>query len=167
MAWMWRRLLFVLGYVHRRGIVHGAVLPAHVMILPAQHGLVLVDWCYSSIASDDSNGNPPIKAIVEAYRGWYPEEVLKKQVPGPATDIAMATRCVVQLMGGDPLTGNLPDRVPVPFRAFFKGCLAVRQAARPDDAWGLLHEFDELLEHLGPPYFPRRFRPFTMPTGVV
>jgi len=46
-AWMWRRLLVAIGAAHRAGMIHGAVLPEHVLIHPAEHGLVLVDWCYS------------------------------------------------------------------------------------------------------------------------
>jgi curved DNA-binding protein CbpA len=165
MAWIWRRLLVALGFAHQNGVIHGAVLPDHIMVLPEQHGLVLVDWCYASL-NDDGN-HPVIKAIVDRYRPWYPEEVTAKQSPTPATDIALAARCMVELLGGDPVTGNLPAAVPPPMRAFFRGCLTTRQAARPQDAWQLLQEFDELLELLGNPYYPRRFRPFTMPSGVV
>ncbi|GAA4955488.1 hypothetical protein GCM10023205_16730 [Yinghuangia aomiensis] len=48
-AWMWRRLLVALGYAHRAGVVHGAVVPDHVLIEPREHGLVLVDWCYATV----------------------------------------------------------------------------------------------------------------------
>ena len=44
-AWMWRRLLVALGAAHRAELIHGAVLPEHVMIHPGEHGLVLIDWC--------------------------------------------------------------------------------------------------------------------------
>ncbi len=157
MAWMWRRLLYALGAAHRRSIVHGAVLPSHVMVLPEHHGLILTDWCYASRATDDGS-YPPIKAIVESYRQSYPAEVLAKQPPDASTDIMMAARCMLWLTRDD---------IPKPFLAFFNGCLSSRQSARPSDAWELLQEFDELLERLGGPYFPRRFRPFTMPSGVV
>ncbi|MDY7090476.1 MAG: molecular chaperone DnaJ, partial [Actinomycetota bacterium] len=43
-AWMWRRLLVGLGWAHRAGVIHGAVLEEHVLIHPEQHGLALVDW---------------------------------------------------------------------------------------------------------------------------
>jgi hypothetical protein len=46
-AWMWRRLLVAIGFAHRAGVIHAAVLPGHVLIHPGAHGLVLVDWCYS------------------------------------------------------------------------------------------------------------------------
>ena len=69
-AWMWRRLLTVLGYAHRAGAVHGAVLPPHVLIHPELHGLILIDWCYSV-----TGGAGIVPAIVTAYRDCYPAEV--------------------------------------------------------------------------------------------
>jgi serine/threonine protein kinase len=154
-AWMWRRLLVGLGFAHRAGVLHGAVLPEHVLIHPEKHGVVLVDWCYSvpgCYAATDPSGRVP--ALVQRYaeRGWYPPEVPGREQASPATDIFMATHCMTHLMG---------DKAPTPMRSFAKGCLLTSQRRRPGDAWRLLAEFDELLERL---YGPRRFRPFTMPT---
>lgn len=145
-AWMWRRLLVAIGVAHRAGVVHGAVLPAHVLIEPDQHGLVLVGWAYAAVGPDDR-----IPALVARYRDWYPPEVPRAT---PATDIYLATRCVVDLMG---------DRAPQPLRRFARGCLLRPPAARPQDAWQLLAELDERLEQI---YGPRRFRPFALPATV-
>jgi serine/threonine protein kinase len=152
-AWMWRRLLVALGFAHRAGVLHGAVLPEHVLIHPEQHGLVLVDWCYSvpgCYAPTDPSGRVP--ALVGRYADWYPPEVPGREQASASTDIFMATHCMTYLMG---------DKAPKPMRSFAKGCLLASQRRRPGDAWRLLEEFDELLERL---YGPRRFRPFTMPT---
>jgi hypothetical protein len=145
-AWIWRRLLVALGAAHRAGILHGAVLPPHVMIHPAKHGLVLVDWCYSV-----SRRGGPIPAIVERYRGWYPPEVLAKGAPAAGTDIYLATRCMTDLMAG---------AAPRQLSAFANGCALPRCSRRPQDAWRLLGELDVVLDRL---YGPRRFRPFAMP----
>ena len=159
MAWIWRRVLWALDHAHQHRIIHGAVVPEHIMILPEQHGVVLVDWCYASQANDTQE-SPPVRAIVSAYKDWYPEEVFDKSTPSPATDIAMAARCMTQLMGGDPLTGNYPtsSHVPGPVRVFFKGCLGRSQASRPQDALQLLDEFDQLLQRLGQQYYPAKYR---------
>lgn len=138
------------------------------MIWPEEHGVVLVDWCYASLADDDHSEFGPIKAIVAKRRDWYPQEVLAKRAPSPATDIAMAARCMVQLLGGDPLTGVCPAAsVPRGFQAFFQGCLGQSQRSRPDDAFKLIEEFDAMLERLGAPFWPRTFRIFVMPLGVA
>ena len=145
-AWMWRRLLVAIGAAHRAGVIHGAVLPEHVLIHPAEHGLVLVDWCYSA-----SGPAGRVRAIVRRYQRWYPPEVLAGDPAGPDLDIWLATRCMAELIGG---------RAPGRMAAFARGCLLASPGRRPQDAWRLLAEFDELLERL---YGPRRFRPFAMP----
>lgn len=152
-AWMWRRLLVALGFAHRAGVLHGAVLPEHVLIHPGEHGLVLVDWCYSvpgCYAATDPSGRVP--AMVTRYADWYPHEVPGRLPASPATDLAMAARCLLYLM---------EERAPREMRRFARGCLLPAQNRRPSDAWRLLREFDEVLERL---YGPRRFRPFTMPS---
>jgi len=161
MVWMWRRLLFALGYVHNRGLIHGAVLPTHVLVKPSQHGLMLVDWCYSSKLPDKDQPSP-IKAIVPVFKGLYPAEILYKQSPSSATDIYMAVRSMVYALGGD-AKGNLGVDTPRAFRAFFNGCCQPNQKHRPQEAWSLLGEFDELLEKMGSPYYPMRFHKFIMP----
>ncbi|WP_238018213.1 lipopolysaccharide kinase InaA family protein [Dactylosporangium sp. AC04546] len=144
-AWMWRRLLVALGMAHRAGVVHGAVLPEHVLIQPEDHGVILVDWCYSAAEPGER-----IAAIVPRHRDHYPPEVLAKETPGPFTDLAMAARLMTDLMG---------DRAPQPLRRFADGCRLASPRQRPDDAWWLLAELDELLHRL---YGPRKFRPFTL-----
>lgn len=143
-AWMWRRLLVAIGFAHHSGLVHGAVLPTHVLIEPDEHGLVLVDWCYAAAPGER------IPALVSDFADWYPEEVHKGRSPGPGTDIAMATRCMTGLMG---------PKAPGPLRSFAAGCALPSLDARPDDAWRLLDELDGVLAKL---YGPRRFRPFRL-----
>ncbi|RAY13211.1 molecular chaperone DnaJ [Actinomadura craniellae] len=145
-AWMWRRLLVAIGLAHRAGVVHGAVLPEHVLIHPGDHGLGLVGWCASVI------GGGRVPALVGAYADWYPPEVPARQKAGPGTDVFLATRCMEHLMG---------DRAPKAMRSFARGCTLPAPGRRPADAWRLLAELDDLLERL---YGPRHFRPFTMPS---
>jgi serine/threonine protein kinase len=140
-AWMWRRLLAGLGWVHRAGLVHGAVLPGHVLIHPGEHGLVLVDWCYSVVSGS------PIPALVASHRADYPPEVTAKQPATAATDISMAARLMRGLIRHEAL------------QRFADGCLYDAPRMRPQDAWKLLAEFDELIENL---FGPRKFRPFTV-----
>lgn len=143
-AWMWRRLLVALGLAHRAGVVHGAVLPRHVLIEPDAHGLVLVGWCCSVV------GGGAVPALVTGHEQWYPPEVGASRACGPGTDTAMAARCMSWLMG---------DRAPRELRDFAAGCRLPALAARPADAWRLLGELDEVLERC---YGPRTFRPFTL-----
>ncbi|MCW2936191.1 MAG: heat shock protein DnaJ domain protein [Actinomycetia bacterium] len=143
-AWIWRRALVALGFAHHSGLIHGAVLPRHLLIHPNEHGLCLIDWCYSSRGPNPAT----LPAIVARYRHWYPGEVGPGHQPGPDLDIYLATKSVVALIR-KPL---LP-----PLAAFAAGCTLASPARRPSDAWKLLREFDDLIERL---WGPRRFRPF-------
>lgn len=154
-SWMWRRLLVAVGLAHDAGIVHHAPFPEHVMILPPEHGIVLVDWCYSA-----EIGTPP-RALVPRYREWYPEEVISKSPSMSESDIAIAARTMIAVMGGDPVAGSLPPSVPRGMRAYFRACTLKYASQRPGDARRLLESFDELIERL---WGPRRFREFHLPT---
>ncbi|SCE71298.1 hypothetical protein GA0074696_0384 [Micromonospora purpureochromogenes] len=143
-AWMWRQLLVALGLAHRAGVVHGAVLPRHVLVEPDAHGVVLVDWCFSVVDGD------AVPALVPGHEDWYPPEVPARRPCGPGTDIAMAARCMTDLMG---------DGAPHALRDFAAGCRRPALNARPDDAWRLLGELDQVLDRQ---YGPRTFRPFTL-----
>jgi len=52
------------------------------------------------------------------------------------------------------------ERRPARLAAFAAGCMLANPSRRPQDAWRLLAELDELLERL---YGPRTFRPFALP----
>ena len=144
-AWMWRRLLVAIGAAHRAGLVHGAVLPEHVLIHPRAHGVVLIDWCYSGKAC------APLPALVRRYQDWYPPEIAARGPAGPDADIWLAAACMSELTG---------DLMPSRLAAFVRGCQVASPRGRPHDAWELLAELDELLGRL---YGPRTFRPFAIP----
>lgn len=152
-AWMWRRLLVALGNAHRSGVVHGAVVPEHVLVHPEAHGVVLVDWCYS-VTFAEARTAPHVPAMVPHREEAYPPEVTRRGPAVPATDVYMATRCVEFVTGG---------RLPGPLRALARGCTLTSPDRRPGDAFALLDEVDEALERC---FGPRRFRPFSMPAQI-
>ncbi len=164
MAWIWRRLLVVLGLAHVNGVIHGAVLPEHVLIHPEMHGLVLIDWTCAVTVDDASGPSLYIPAMSLDYEPWYPPEVKSKQAPLPGADIYMAVQCMIYLLGGDPATGAIPETTPKSLVRFFRGCLLPGPKARPQEAWKLLEEFDELIDKL---WGKRTFHPFIMPNTSV
>ena len=151
MAWMWRRLLVALGFAHASGIIHGAVLPGNVFIQPEQHGLRLDSWVCAVEQDAILVPSSPY------YQAWYPLEVIHHQGALPGTDIDLAAKCMFQLLGGDPLARSLPPSVPRAIQSFLRGCTLPGKYARPQDAWALKEEFDDLLERL---YGERKFHPF-------
>lgn len=150
-AWIYKRLLAALAITHDLGLVHGAVTLDHLLIRPRDHNGLLVDWCYSVPCGG------VIKAVSPRYRADYPPEVLAKQPASPATDLYMAAKVMVRLLGGDPATNALPATVPKAIGAFLQSCLIAAPHRRPDSAWELFTEFDALLQRC---YGPPKFRPF-------
>lgn len=148
-AWLFRRVLVILGVAHRSGVVHGAVLPEHLLIHPTMHGLVLVDWCYSVI--DPKNSGERIKAIVPARRDFYPKEVLEKKPTVPEVDIYMAAKSMLYALDESRPGGRQ-------FKAFFQGCTLPLQK-NPEDAWGLKTEFTEMIDRL----WTRKYIPLEVP----
>ena len=119
------------------------MLPAHVLIHPEEHGVVLVDWCYSVATGT------PLTALVAQHRADYPPEAPAKQPATPATDIYLATVLMRRLI----------RHPPAPIARFLDGCLYDAPRMRPQDAWALLAELDEVLFAC---FGPRKFRPFTL-----
>jgi len=153
LAWIFKRLLTILGFCHRQDVVHGAVLPVHVLVHAASHGLRLVGWGHR-VATGQR-----LQTISTRYRDWYPAEVHNKQAAVPATDLFLVARCLVYLAGGDPVSNRMPDALPIPMQRFFHSCLLEEAQMRPPDLWALQEEFDELLGQL---YGPPKFYPLIM-----
>ncbi|BCJ41853.1 hypothetical protein GCM10010168_75410 [Actinoplanes ianthinogenes] len=130
LVWIWRRLLAGLGWAHRAGLVHGAVFEEHVLIEPHRRGLVLIDWCYATAV-----GARP-KAIIAKRERDYPPEVLLTRPVTAATDIHLASQLMIRLFG---------SAMPDPLRRFADGCRYDRPQMRPQNAWHLLTEFDQII----------------------
>lgn len=148
-AWIYRRLLVAVGYAHVNGVLHLAATPERILVQPEEHGLVLHDWAYAV-----PQGVEEVKVRPEGEDVWYPEEAFSGR-PGPESDVYMATRAFQYVLGAEPGVWKLPANVPGKLKNFLSACVS-SQRSRPDDAWALKQEFDDLLG-------PRQFRPFVMP----
>jgi hypothetical protein len=150
-AWIFNRLLAALGVAHSLGIVHGAVLPQHVLIRPADHNAVLIDW------SASGSSGTPIRVISSTWIGFYPPEAAAGRPLGPASDLYMAARCMALLLGGSGQAPEPPPSTPAPLRRLLAACLIAAPHRRAGDAWQVLDDHHEVLRRL---YGPPSFRPF-------
>ncbi len=148
LVWMGNRALTALSYIHHRGVVHGAVLPCHMLYQPANHEFKLVDWCYSV----KLGGGKHIPAIVSKYKWLYPAEVMRKLPPTPATDIAMLFKSL----------GTLRTEWPLQFKAISDWATAGSHNARPQSTDELCSRWMETAKKV---YGPRKFIPLEMPTN--
>jgi serine/threonine protein kinase len=272
-VWMYKRILGMLGFVHAKGVIHGAVIPPHFMVHPVHHGGKLLGWSYglnfmalyeaqqaAAAAAvppapappdvlgsvdplrgmgampsapphmggpvpvprargrhappdpppapagpqldvwallkqnlyDDpapavpggpivAAGPPPdpdgmfVKAISVPYREYYAPEILRKERPGPETDIYMAAKCAVALLGGNPKTNQLPANINpagdfpnaavarTRIQAFLQLSLLDARSKRLCDAYQVHEDFEALIHSLvGKP----RYRQFSMPAAA-
>ena len=143
-AWMFNRILGALIGAHIAGIVHGSIIPDHVLIYPKTHNGILLDWTCSVLQGRN------IKAISPSRKDFYPHEVLKKEPATFATDVYMAAKC---------LDFIVEKPTPVALQGFIRCCF-LHQTRRPTDVGKLHSDFRELLAaFFGPP----KFHEFVMP----
>jgi hypothetical protein len=140
--------LEALGWVHRNGWLHGAVLPPHLLFHPDTHGLQLIGWIHAQPIGS------PLKWVARRYKAWYPPECQQRKPATPATDIYLAAKTMVWLAGGNPNAHQPPQNLPDSMIRLVQRCLSARQSARPPDAWALHEQFRELLlDTYGPAKF--------------
>ncbi len=150
-VWMWKRMLETLGWVHKSGFVHGAILPQHTLVHARDHGVVFVGWSAAvSLGKRLLVTNP-------ALREYYPDGVWQGAPATPRTDLTMSARVLLKALGGS--VDRAPSRVPAPLARLLEKH-ARGEPHAPDDAWAVRDELDAVARQVfGPP----KFIPFTMP----
>ncbi len=142
-VWIFKRLLSMLGYAHGRGWVHGAVLPTHVLVRPADHSILLVDWSYACKAGER------VLALSPGYRAYYAPEIINRAKATPATDLYMAAKCMEYVLGGE-----VALDVPTPFLSLVDACLLPNPNRRMADAFGAYDVLDRAAKAV---YGPAKF----------
>lgn len=143
-VWMWRRILESLAFVHASGLVHGAVLPQHLLVERGEHGVRLVG--FSCAAAPGA----PLAALDLGYERLYPRDLVDSGRLETRHDVIMSARAIALVLGADH-GGRLPAAVPSPFAALIGDAAAGRGGL---DAWAL-REHIETVSHqiFGPPSF--------------
>lgn len=141
-AWMYNRALEILGYVHEKGYIHGAISPRHLLYTIENHGLVLTDWCFAT-----KIGEP--MTVVPDNKWSYPPEILEKKGVYAGTDMFLL---------GNAFMGTLYG-LPAPLKGFIKASTIPTPTYRPSDAWGMRVRMTNALQQL---YGKPAFVPFTM-----
>ena len=153
--WVWRRILETLSFLHNSGVIHGAVVPAHLLVQDNEHGVRLVGYGHAALEHEK------LSAIPQEDQDFYPAGVYPGLKMSPALDIIMSARCMSFILGGDPHAAALPSGVPQPLADY------IRQAAGADPtgfnavtAWKMREELGQISDRVfGPP----RFLPINMP----
>ena len=153
--WIWRRILEVLSFIHGSGMVHGAVLPSHVLVQENEHGVRLVGY------STAGRFGEKLRNISDRSESFYPQSTRSHSTLTAQLDLTMSARCMVAILGGDPATGFLPTTVPARLTGIVKRVALVDPASSAkDDSWTLREELGEIATAVfGPP----QFIPIVMP----
>lgn len=106
-VWMMNRVTEFLSWLHAKRVVHGAILPQHLLVNVWTHRIKFLDWGYAVTM------NSPLKGFVSNALAFYPNPLTHDwfmKVIGikfqPQDDLAMACRCMLYTLGSDPLTGH-------------------------------------------------------------
>jgi serine/threonine protein kinase len=156
-AWMWRRMLEVISWAHGMGIVHGAIIPSNILIRPEDHGLILLDWCYSVPMKNTG------KAYVEKYKDFFPPELFRKMPLDGGTDLYMIAKCVKTLFRGWSTINTLKWHADDPklMTGVADACLIASPRSRASNAWEV---YESLAKNLTKLYGPAKFIPLEMPS---
>lgn len=155
-VWVFNRMLEGLGYVHKKKVVHGAIVPDHFMVAPENHAGKFIDFSYAV----DDDGKSKVKAIASGCRDFYAPEILEKKPALRESDIYMVGKLVVYLCGGNVKNDVIVNTYSKYFTNFIASMLIKNPSRRPNDAWALRDEFEEvMLKNYG----KRKFHKFEMP----
>lgn len=153
-AWMMCRLLSVLGYAHKNGIIHGNIEPSHILIQPADHNLCLIDWSCSVF--DPAHTNDVFKVFNEDFSA---PEILEKKMPSPTADLYSVGKCMLYLLGGDIKNNTFPPSVEARIQSYIRQFLLPSPFQRAQDAWKMYSRLEKLRTEI---WGEQRFQEFQL-----
>ncbi|SCX58243.1 lipopolysaccharide kinase InaA family protein [Variovorax sp. EL159] len=65
-VWIWRRMLEVLAFVHGAGWTHRDLSPAHALVHPRDHGVLLIGWSRAQHASASAHAAAVARDLMQA-----------------------------------------------------------------------------------------------------
>lgn len=154
--WIWRRLLEILSFIHGSGMVHGAVLPSHVLIQENEHGLRLVGY------SSTGHIGEKLRIMSDRFKSLYPQPARSPLTLTEQLDITMSARCIVAILGGDPATASLPSTVPSQLADIVQRIALSEQAGTAsENAWTIREELGKIAKNV---FGQSQFIPIVMPS---
>jgi hypothetical protein len=155
-VWVWRRILEILSFIHASGMVHGAILPRHLLVQENDHGVRMVGYSFAGRIGE--------KLRVGAHKNetFYPQPARSWSTLTEQLDLVLSARCIVAILGGDPASASLPASVPAQLAAIVRRiALSNPGSAVSQNAWTIREELGEIAgEVFGPP----KFVPIVMPS---
>ena len=153
--WLWRRILEMLNFIHTSHLLHGAVLPQHILIQENEHGARLVGYS----CAGPTGTSLDMKAV--DYSECYPEWLKKGSRLSEQADLVMSARCMISALGGDAAKGSLPREVPGPLaNVIHRMAKAGENEHITPSAWALRDELGQVADNV---YGDSVFIPIVLP----
>ena len=140
-GWILERQLALLGYLHSQMVVHGNIEPGHLLVVPQNHNVALLDYCFALA----NPGKEHIRILNDDYSA---PETARRGAALPAADIYALGKCAVYLLGGDPAAGALPSDLDERYARLIESMIEPDPARRANDAWQLAHELVSVREEV-------------------
>jgi predicted Ser/Thr protein kinase len=152
LIWVMRRCLSVLGWAHSRGVLHGNIDPAHILIRAQDHNVWLIDWCYAIV--NPARTGQGFRCLNEEYS---PPEVAARKPPLPSSDLYSLGKCMFFALAGNPKEKTFPSspiNEPIDDRLqrFLQFCVMESPIQRVQDAWDSYRYLDRLREEIWGPH---------------
>ncbi|MBP9757542.1 MAG: hypothetical protein KBD06_02990 [Candidatus Pacebacteria bacterium] len=142
-VWVMDRMLGLMWYYHSLGIVHGRIDPERIRIRPYNHNALLTGWGHAVFKPAITGQRfTPLGGEFEA------PEIAGGGSIGPWTDIYSLGKSLIWLIGGNPITNEMPDRVEPKIRQFLVNMVRKSPKGRPHDARQLYDAQERLKDGL-------------------
>lgn len=156
-AWIWRRLLAQALAAEAMGMVHGAIVPDHVLVHPDTHEPLHIGWLHGVEKPQERQAR--LTTVIDRWRDWYPPEVFARQIPTLQTDLYMVGKTMIYLAGGEVAKNRFPRHYPAVMKDTVAKLIAEDTRDRPRDGHALLREFTTGVRQL----WGKTFRPLQLP----
>jgi len=152
--WLWRRILETLSFIHASAMVHGAVLPSHILVQENEHGARLVGYGCAGRTGEK------ISTVASRSESFYHRLERSRMNLTAQLDLAMSARCIVAVLGGDPATASLPASIPGPLAGIVQRIASIQpNAGSNENAWTIREELGAIANQV---YGPPQFAPIVM-----
>jgi serine/threonine protein kinase len=131
LGWFLERGLAGLGHLHERMIVHGAVEPGNILIVPESHRVVLIDH---SFAIREPKAKEFLKLVTPTYSA---PEVEDRAPAHPTMDLYGLGMSALLFVGGDPELKSIPDDIDPRFIRLLQSLTQADPKHRAKDAYEL------------------------------
>jgi hypothetical protein len=156
-AWIWRRLIAQALAGQVLGVVHGAIVPDHVLVHPGTHEPLHLGWVHSVEQPEERQAR--LTTVIDRWRDWYPKEVFAREIPTLQTDLYMVGKTMLYLAGGNMAQNQLPRHYPTVMKDVVAQLIVADARSRPRDGHALLRTFTHSIRAL----WGTTFRPLTLP----